>query len=174
MLTKHILVPLDESEAAEVTFNDAAMLARTLEADITLLEVVQPLGDVIKTKRREVCVDSEWPGRVRRAIAYLLSVVERPVWRGIPVRAAVEFGEIAETVASFARSHSMDCIVWPPTSLGAATARLALGPDSRPYPQTFSACTPSRPIRGIFEYSLICNETTAPWILEGSTEKLQT
>jgi nucleotide-binding universal stress UspA family protein len=173
MPTKHILVPLDESEEAELSFNDAAVLARSLDADITLLEVVQPLGDVIKTRKREVCIDRDWPGRVRRAVGYLLSVAERPVWKGLSVRAALEFGEIAETVTAFARFHSMDCIVWPPASLGAAV-QSALVADSPPHSQPSLVRIPARPSRWIFEHGLTHKETTEPWILRDFTENLTT
>ncbi len=173
-LTKHILVPLDELEAAEVALKDALALARSVGADITLLEVVQPLGDVLKTKHRDVCIDLEWPGRVRKAVSYLLSVTERPVWKDVSVREAVEFGEIAETITSFARFHSIDFIVWPPIPLGKAAARSSLELDSRLHPQTLAANVPAGARRGVFEHNRIHNEKTEPWFLEDSMEELRT
>jgi hypothetical protein len=168
------LVPLDESEAAEVALQDALMLARSVGADITLLEVVQPLGEVIKTKHRDVCIDLLWPGRVRRAASYLLSVTERPMWKNVPVRAAVEMGEITESITNYVRSHSIDFVVWPPTPLGKTPLCPTILRDSPTPLQSPSAGLPSRPSRGGFEHCLIHNEMTEPWILEDSTEKLQT
>lgn len=174
MLTKHILVPLDESKAAEVTFNDAAALARALEAEITLLEVVQPLGDVIKTQHRDVCIDKKWPRRVRRAVSYLLSVAERPAWKDIPVRAALAFGEITETITNFARSHSIDLIVWPPISLGETALQAPFVPNGQRRPQGTLTEVPFQPNQKIFEQGLIHNEMTGPWVLENATVKLST
>jgi nucleotide-binding universal stress UspA family protein len=114
---KHILVPLNETKAAEVALDDALALARAFEADVTLIEVVQPIGEVVKTGRREVCIDPYWPARIRRAVYYLDSVAKRPDWQDIPVRVEVETGAPTETVARYARSHAIDFIVWPAASL---------------------------------------------------------
>ncbi|HXF48430.1 MAG TPA: universal stress protein [Verrucomicrobiae bacterium] len=170
MPTKHILVPLDGSEAAEAALPVAARLAGMVGADITLLGVVQPLEGFIRTRHREVCVDSEWPKRVRSAVSYLLSVAERPIWKGLLIRAAVEIGEINEAVTGYVRAHFIDFIIWPPVPLGEATEfRTEGGRWQRAQPGSPNGV----PSRTGFQFlkGRPRNVEESPWILENSTEK---
>lgn len=118
-----ILVPLDESEGAEVVFSSAVSLARIEGAGIRLLEVVAPLGSVIKTGNREIYVDPELPDRMRRATSYLLSAADRLEREGIIVSVDVVIGEIFEitkTIVDYAGTHGIELIIWPPVPLGRA------------------------------------------------------
>jgi hypothetical protein len=75
---ENILVPLDGSEAAELALWDAFALAGLDQADVTLLQVVPPIKDVISaTSSYRIFVDEQWETRKGQAWGYLQAVCGR-------------------------------------------------------------------------------------------------
>lgn len=109
---KHILVPLDGSELAEVALTDALALARLSLAEVTLLKVVLPIEGVIEIGTHDaIYVDEIWQINKKQALEYLESVRDRISNEPFKVHMAVEMGPAAETIIDYARKHPIDLIV---------------------------------------------------------------
>ncbi len=109
---EHILVPLDGSELAELALADAFALAKLIQAQVTLLQVILPIKDVIAaTSSQRIFVDEQWETRKGMAREYLNAVCERMGAETITVHTAVEMGLAAETIIDYAREHLIDLIV---------------------------------------------------------------
>lgn len=107
---QHILVTLDGSELAEVALPEALTLANLPESQITLLQVVPPIEEVI-TDGEEFAIDQQWERRRAGALRYLNRICDRPEWRGLHTHVAVEMGKPAEAILDFARRHNVNRIV---------------------------------------------------------------
>ncbi len=111
-LYKHILVPLDGSELAEVALDHAFTLAKLTLAEVTLLRVLRPIPDVIKLdEHHAIYVDEQWTINLRRANKYLERVRDRVKDESFLVETAVETGRSAETIITYASDHAIDLIV---------------------------------------------------------------
>jgi len=109
---KHILVPLDGSELAEVALTDALALARLSLAEVTLLKVVLPIEGIIEIGTHDaIYVDEIWQINKKQALEYLESVRDRISNKPFKVHVAVEMGPAAETIIDYARKHPVDLIV---------------------------------------------------------------
>jgi nucleotide-binding universal stress UspA family protein len=109
---KHILVPLDGSELAELALADALDLAESNQAEVTLLRVTSPIEEVIAADTgHPIFVDQQWAAQKMAALQYLGSVCERMDCKNIPVHHVVEMGLVAETIIDYVYQHPIDLIV---------------------------------------------------------------
>ena len=109
---KHILVPLDGSDLAELAVADAFGLAQLSRAEITLLQVVYPIEHVLGAEvGHPIYVDQQWENQRVLALEYLSEVRQRVNSDGLTVHLAVEMGPAAETIIDYAHHHPIDLIV---------------------------------------------------------------
>jgi len=109
---KHILVPLDTSELAELALADALNLARLSKAEITLLHVVPPIEEVLALDTgHPIFVDQQWDSYRLLAQSYLKDVCKRMACDNLVIHTAVEMGSPAETILDYAQRHPIDLIV---------------------------------------------------------------
>jgi nucleotide-binding universal stress UspA family protein len=106
-----ILVPLDGSERAESALNEALALGKALSAEVILLQAIPVADDVVRQGATIISIDEQWQTRKERALQYLNDVRNRLDWRSLPVRVAVEMGNLAETILDYCRDHGIDRIV---------------------------------------------------------------
>ncbi len=64
-----ILVPLDGSEGAEDALGEALMLAKALNAEVTLLHVIPIPEDVIGEGATSISIDEHWQAPRDRGLA---------------------------------------------------------------------------------------------------------
>ena len=110
-----LLFPADISELCRQAIPSFAKLAKLLDAELTVLHVVDPSNfyyDVMDVTYRRMCdIEAEKVGVVQRkfdAFRSHLSVC-------IPFRSVLKTGKIADTIASYARQESFDTIIIPTT-----------------------------------------------------------
>jgi nucleotide-binding universal stress UspA family protein len=108
---QRILVPLDGSVLAELALPEALALSKLSDTEITLLQVVPPIDDVITVGPQEITLDQQWDLQKAQALRYLRTISGRPEWQGVRVNAAVELGRPAETILAFAERNGADRIV---------------------------------------------------------------
>ena len=109
---KHILVPLDGSELAELAVDDALGIAKLRQAEITLLQVVFPAEEVIGLEvGHPIYLDQQWQNKKVLGLEYLDSVCKRKGNEGLSVHLAIEMGEPAESIINYASQHPVDLIV---------------------------------------------------------------
>lgn len=107
---QHMLVTLDGSELAELALPEVLTLAKLPESEITLLQVVPPIGEVI-SDGEDFAIDQQWERRRASALRYLNGICARPEWHGVRTHVAVEMGKPAETILDFAQRHNVNRIV---------------------------------------------------------------
>ncbi len=107
---QRVLVPLDGSKLAELALPEALTLAKLPDSEVTLLQVVPPIEEVI-TDGEEFAIDQQWERRKSSALRYLRGICARAEWRGVRTQVAVEMGGPAETILEFAQKHDIDRIV---------------------------------------------------------------
>jgi nucleotide-binding universal stress UspA family protein len=109
---KHILVPLDGSELAELAVDDAFSLAQLSQAEVTLLQVVYPAEEVIGAEAGyPIYLDQQWENQKILALEYLNDIRKRKAEAGLTANLAVEMGAPAETIINYASKHPIDLIV---------------------------------------------------------------
>ena len=109
---KHILIPLDGSELAELAVDDAFGLAKLSQAEVTLLQVIYPAEEVIGVEAGyPIYLDQQWENQKILALEYLNDVRNRKAEEGLTVHLAVEMGAPAETIINYASQHPVDLIV---------------------------------------------------------------
>lgn len=109
---KHILVPLDGSELAELALVDAFALAKLIQAEVTVLQVIPPIGDIIEIdERHPIFLDEQWAVTRARSQQYLGNICQRVGCEGLSVHTVVEMGSPAETIIDYAHKHLIDLIV---------------------------------------------------------------
>ena len=104
-----VLVPLDGSALAERALREALTLAKLPDSEVTLLQVVPPIEEVI-TDGEEFAIDQQWERRKTSVLRYLNSIRAGPEWRGVHTQVAVEMGRPAEAILDFAQKHDIDRI----------------------------------------------------------------
>jgi len=110
-MSRHrILVPLDGSELAEFALPEALTLAKLPDSEITLLQVMPPIEDLI-ADGEEFAIDQQWERQKIIALRYLNGICARPEWRTLQTHVAVEMGRPPETILDFAQKHDIDHIV---------------------------------------------------------------
>ena len=108
---QHLLVPLDGSEMAEVALPDAASLAVSSNARLTLLHVVPPALAEIYAAAKAVPAD-EGDGSLHDAAHNYLDLVRRRLnAMGIEVHNAVTIGDAADSLVAYASEQGVDLIV---------------------------------------------------------------
>ncbi len=105
---KKILVPLDGSELSEKALVHAHAVAKPINAEITLLQVV-----VFPTRDYDVipmqgAVSDEVIAETKRYLEHVAGDLRR---LGLRVTTQVETGFVADTIIDFAQSHDIDLIV---------------------------------------------------------------
>jgi nucleotide-binding universal stress UspA family protein len=109
---KHILVPLDTSELAELALADALGVAKLSQAEITLLHVVAPIEDVLITDTEHpIYIDQQWEAKRILALEYFEHICTRMNCEGIKINRAAEMGQPAEVIINYARYYPVDLIV---------------------------------------------------------------
>jgi nucleotide-binding universal stress UspA family protein len=106
-----ILVPLDGSLLAELALAEALALSKLPNTEVTFLQVVPPIEDVITIGLQEIILDQQWDLHKEQALRYLRTITARPEWHGVQANVAVEMGKPAETILAFAEKHGVDRIV---------------------------------------------------------------
>ena len=107
---QHMLVTLDGSELAELALPEVLTLAKLPESEITLLQVVPPIEEVV-SDGEDFAIDQQWERRRASALRYLNGICARPEWHGVRTHVAVEMGKPAETILDFAQRHNVNRIV---------------------------------------------------------------
>ena len=109
---KHILIPLDSSELAELALDDALTIAHLSHAEITLLHIVPPLesGPALDFTH-PIYVDQQWNSQKLLALEYLNRVCKRLGNGANAVHKVVEMGPAAEMIIDYAHQHPIDLIV---------------------------------------------------------------
>jgi nucleotide-binding universal stress UspA family protein len=111
-LYKHILVPLDGSELAELALADTFALAKLSQAEVTLLHVIPPIEHIVEGHTHHpIFVDEQWETQKGVALRYMNTVCERMECETITVHTVVKMGLAAETIIDYARQHPIDLIV---------------------------------------------------------------
>ena len=109
---KHILVPLDGSELAEVALKDAVALAILNQAELTLLRIWPPIHDVIKIDTHQaIFVDEQWTINKEHALRYLEEVRDRFKSEPLEAHTVVDMGPPGDKIIEYARQHPIDLIV---------------------------------------------------------------
>ena len=108
---KRILVPLDGSKVAEIALPEGVALAEALDAELTLLQVVLPITEVLQTDGYPLPVDEQFEWRRAHALEYLDRVRHRIGARCASIHVAVEMGPPADAILEYVRTHGMDVVV---------------------------------------------------------------
>jgi nucleotide-binding universal stress UspA family protein len=108
---KHILVPLDGSELAELALADAFSLAQLNSAEVILLQVISPFEYIVGDTVPMAFTDELVKAQQDAALSYLENVSRREEWRNLRVHLAVEIGTPAETIIDYAHREPIDLIV---------------------------------------------------------------
>lgn len=109
---KHILVPLDGSELAELALEDALSIAQLSRAQLTLLQVIPPIDEVIAAGTdHPIYVDQQLANQEMLALEYLQSVCDRVGCEDVAIQVATDIGPAAETIIDYARQQAIDLIV---------------------------------------------------------------
>ena len=108
---KHILVPLDGSELAELALVDAFSLAHLNGAEITLLQVISPFDYMVGDAAPMVFTDELVKAHQDAALHYLEEITGREECRNLRVHLAIEIGTPAETIIDYAQREPVDLIV---------------------------------------------------------------
>jgi nucleotide-binding universal stress UspA family protein len=80
---QRLLVPLDGSPLAELALTEAVALSQLPNSDVTLLQVIPPIDDVIMVGLQPIAIDQQWELQKEQALYYL-----RGVWPGRTARRA--------------------------------------------------------------------------------------
>ncbi|MDD5509234.1 MAG: universal stress protein [Dehalococcoidales bacterium] len=107
-LVRKILVPLDGSKAGESALCYAERLAKTMSAEIVLIEVFEPVGTIGASGIFYTVRDDE---AVRRTLMGYLDTIAQPIKeQGIKVSSVVAFGNPASQIMKYAEENSVDLI----------------------------------------------------------------
>lgn len=109
---RHILIPLDGSDLAEVALGDGIAIAQLCQTQVTLLQVISPLDHLPQTANvHPVYLDELWASRKLLTLQYLQEIRQRVWSRGITLNLAVKMGRPAETIIEYAYENDVDLIV---------------------------------------------------------------
>jgi nucleotide-binding universal stress UspA family protein len=103
---KNILVPVDLTDMHQPALDIAARLAKENDGEVTLLHVVEVIGEVWATEDREFYTRLEQMARDH--LARLGHALEE---RGVPRREEVVFGNRAPEIVRYAGEAGVDLIV---------------------------------------------------------------
>jgi len=108
---RHVLVPLDGSEAAEKALPDAVSAAVANGAGLTLLHVIPPALAEIYAGAEIIAIDQQEGARRDAAHGYLASVRQKLESTGVAVQTAVAVGDAADAILTYADQHGVDLVV---------------------------------------------------------------
>ena len=107
-LLRRILVPLDGSKIGEAALCYAVVLARKAAAEITLIEVFEPVSTVGATGISHSGREDE---SVRKSLLSYLDHVAEPIKNeGLKVSTSVLFGNAASNIMEYAEKNGIDLI----------------------------------------------------------------
>jgi nucleotide-binding universal stress UspA family protein len=109
-LIKKILLPLDSSRAGEATIEYARQLAGAFDAELVLLQVLEPVNLVIGFENLSTLgvPDNEEIKKV--AVSYLTKAEERLKTSGIKTSLEIIWGSAAESILDYADNNEVDLI----------------------------------------------------------------
>jgi nucleotide-binding universal stress UspA family protein len=124
-MAKRILLPLDQSLAAEDALAFVADCARGGGASVRLLHVAAPPGNLTDKDGRVIAfADQEMARLETEALDYLRTVEAR--LDGVPVECVVRFGDPAREILREADTFAADLVVVT-TGAGSGLRRMAFG-----------------------------------------------
>ena len=89
-----ILVPLDGSPLAELALAEALALSKLPNTEVTLLQVVPPIEEVITIGLQEITLDQQWDLQKEQALRYLRAISARPEWHGVHGSERLPLGQL--------------------------------------------------------------------------------
>ena len=104
-MIRHILVPLDGSEHAELALSFARYMAQATSARLSLLSVVHSYGQGLPSQLR---MDQSSRVHIRN---YLQPLRDQLGQSGLDVSTHVDFGDPADAIVDYARQEAVDMIV---------------------------------------------------------------
>ncbi len=107
---RRILIPLDGSPLAEAIIEHSVHIGRIMDAEYTLLRVVDPTVLGLSVQDENVAASAIVQSLKDRAQAYLDRQAEALRARGLQVDAVVTVGEPSACILDYARAHSIDLI----------------------------------------------------------------
>jgi nucleotide-binding universal stress UspA family protein len=123
---KRVLLPLDGSPVAEVAIADAAAVAERFGAELTLLQAIAPIRDVLPLDGVTIAIDEQFDVRRADALGYLGRIRRARVGAGVKVGFVVEMGAPADVILGHAGADEVDLIVMA-THGRSGIKRLVLG-----------------------------------------------
>jgi nucleotide-binding universal stress UspA family protein len=107
-LLRRILVPLDGSKIGEAALCYAVVLAKKAAAEITLIEIFEPVSTVGATG---ISCSAREDESVRKSLLSYLNHVAEPIKNdGLKVSTAVLFGNAASKIMEYAEKNGIDLI----------------------------------------------------------------
>lgn len=107
---RRILIPLDGSPLAEAIIEHGVHLGRIMDAEYTLLRVVDPTALGLSVHDERVAESPALQPLRERAQTYLERQAEELRNLGLQVETVVVVGEPAASILDYARAHSIDLI----------------------------------------------------------------
>ncbi len=107
---RRILIPLDGSPLAEAIIEHSIHFGRIMDAEYTLLRVVDPAALGLSVHDENVAAAAVLQPLMDRAQTYLERQAEELRARGLQVDAVVTVGEPSARILEYARAHSIDLI----------------------------------------------------------------
>lgn len=109
-LIKKILLPLDSSRAGEATIEYARLLAGAFNAELVLLQALEPVNLVIGFENLSTLGVPDNEEVKKAAIAYLAGVENRLQTAGINTSKEIVWGSAAESILDYADTNKVDLI----------------------------------------------------------------
>lgn len=107
---RRILIPLDGSPLAEAIIEHSVHIGRIMDAEYTLLRVVDPTVLGLSVQDENVAASAIMQSLKDRAQAYLDRQAEALRARGLQVDTVVTVGEPSACILDYAQAHSIDLI----------------------------------------------------------------
>jgi len=108
---ERILVPLDGSEFAEAALDPALAIAQSMEAEVVLFRVAQPIPRTEKLAEMPDVYNDVVAATYREAEEYLRNLQEKLASDQISIEFRPASGGIARQILDYAARHDVDLIV---------------------------------------------------------------
>ena len=106
-----ILVPLDGSRRAEAILPYVGELARSLSAEVVLIQVIEPLPEITAPGEIMPALPAaEIDELTANAAAYLAGIKDQLCQQGLHVRTLVPYGPVVEQIIAAANREAVDLI----------------------------------------------------------------
>ena len=110
-LIKKILVPLDGSKTGETIIECAEVLAKALDAELVLLQVLEPLRIVAGFESVALSSIPQGEESIKASARAYLGNVEKPLkQKGIKTSVEIVWGSAAERIIEYTESNNIDLI----------------------------------------------------------------